>query len=101
MVTAQVKTGLSTTFAIHLAPVDARNLIRDRIQEAVARVGEIASLTLQSPLVMEIVREEPWPVQIRAGAERVDAFTIRYTGDRFWGIFHDHFYGTPDLPLPK
>jgi len=101
MVTAPVKTGLSATCAIHLAPADARNLIRDRIQEAVAKVGEIAPLTLPSPLVMEIVREEPWPAQIRAGAERVDAFTIRYTGARFWSIFHHHFYGKPDLPLPE
>ena len=101
MVTTQVKTGLSATCAIHLAPVDARNLIQDRIQEAVAKVAEIVPLTLPGPLVMEIVREEPWPAQIRPGAERVDAFTIRYTGDRFWGIFHHHFYGTPDLPLPK
>jgi hypothetical protein len=49
---------------------------------------------------MEIVREEPWPAQIRPGAERVDAFTLRYTGDSFWQVFHHHFYGEPDFPLP-
>ena len=100
MVTAPVKTGLSITSAIHLAPVDARSLIREQIQEAVARAGDIAPLTLEGPVVMEIVREEPWPAQIRAGAERVDAFTIRYTGDRIWGVLHHHFYGDPDRPLP-
>jgi D-amino peptidase len=100
MVTAPVKTGLAATCAIHLAPVDARALIHDRIQEAIAKVDEIAPLTLEGPLVMEIEREEPWPKQIRQGAEWVDACTIRYTGDRFWSIFHRHFYGQPDLPLP-
>ena len=100
MVTAPVKTGLAINCAIHLAPVDARALIRDRIQEAVATAGEIAPLTVASPVVMEIEREEPWPDEIRAGAQRVDAHTLRYTGERFWSVFHHHFYGKPDLPLP-
>ena len=68
MVTAPVKTGLSATCAIHLAPGDARYLIRERIQQAVAKAGEIVPLTLTRPLVMEIVGEEPWPAQIRPGA---------------------------------
>ena len=101
IVTAPVKTGLGATCAIHLSPGDACDLIRERVQEAVARAGEIAPLKLEGPFVMEIEREEPWPKQIRPGAERVDAFTIRYTGDRFWSIFHHHFYGRPDLPLPE
>jgi len=101
MVTAPVKTGLSTTCAIHLTPADARVLIRERVQEAVARTGEIEPLALEGPFVMEIEREEPWPAQIRPGAERVDAFTIRYMGERFWSVFHHHFYGKPDLPLPE
>ena len=37
----------------------------------------------------------------REGAERVDAFTIRYTGGSFWSIFHHHFYGKPDFPYPE
>ena len=101
MVTVPVKTGLSATSAIHLAPVDARNLIRARVLEAVAQADAIYPLTIEGPCVMEIVREEPWPAQIRPGAERVDAFTIRYTGDRFWSVFHHHFYGRPDFPLPQ
>jgi len=101
MVTAPVKTGLSATSAIHFAPVDARNLIRDRVQEAVAQADTIAPLVLEGPVVMEIVREEPWPAQIRPGAERADAFTLRYSGDRFWSVFHHHFYGKPDYPLPQ
>ncbi len=101
MVTAPVKRGLSLTCAIHLAPADARALIRERVQEAAAKAGEIRPLALERPYVMEIEREEPWPAQIRAGAERVDAFTIRYTGESFWQVFHHHFYAKPDLPLPE
>ena len=65
------------------------------------KVDEIAPLALEGPIVMEIEREEPWPDQIRPDAERVDAFTIRYTGECFWSVFHHHFYGKPDLPLPE
>jgi len=101
MVSAPVKTGLSINCAIHLTPAEARKLIRERIQEAVDKAGEIAPLTMQGPYIMEIQREEPWPKQVREGAERVDAFTLRYRGDSFWSIFHHHFYGKPDLPLPE
>jgi len=101
MVTAPVKMGLSTTCAIHLTPGDACDLIRKRIQEAVAKAGEITPLTLQAPFVMEIEREEPWPKQTGPGVERVDALTLRDTGEHFWGIFHHHFYGEPDLPMPE
>jgi D-aminopeptidase len=75
-------------------------MIRERIQEAVARAGKIAPLTMEGPYVMEVVCENPWPAQLRPGAERVDAFTIRYRGDRFWGVFHRHIYGDPDQPWP-
>jgi D-aminopeptidase len=101
MVTAPVKTGLAINCAIHLAPVDARALIRERVQEAVAAAGQIAPLRIEGPVVMEVVREEPWPAQIREGAERVDAFTLRYTGPSFWSVFHHHIRGRPDFPLPE
>jgi D-amino peptidase len=101
MVTAPVKTGLSLTCAIHLSPADARNLIRERVQEAVAKVGEIPALALEGPFVLEVEREEPWPAEIRAGAERVDAFTIRYRGERFWSVHYHHSRGKPDMPLPE
>lgn len=101
MVTAPVKEGVSDLCAIHLAPVDARKLIRERIQEAVAKAGEIVPLTLEGPIVMEIQREEPWPAELKPGAERVDAFTIRYSGEHMWQVFHHVFYGKPDFPLPE
>ena len=100
MVTAPVKEGLGLQCAIHLAPVDARKLIRERIREAVDKAGEIEPLHVDGSVVLEIEKQEPWPAQIRAGAERVNAFTLRYTGDSFWQVFHHHVYGKPDLPLP-
>jgi D-amino peptidase len=100
MVSAPVKTGLSLTCAVHLAPADARALIRSQIQEAVGAAEHLSPLTVDGPVVMDVVREEPWPASIREGAERVDAFTIRYRGDSFWSVFHQHAYGRPDLPLP-
>ena len=101
VVTASVKEGLSDLCAIHLAPVDARKLIRERIQEAVMQAGEIQPLTLEGPVEVEIEREEPWPAKLREGAERVDAFTVRYTGDHFWQVFHHVCYGKPDFPMPE
>ncbi len=101
IVTAPVKEGLSDLCAIHLAPVDARKLIRERIQEAVKVAGEIEPLRAEGPVVMEIEREEPWPAKLKEGAERVDAFTIRYSGDHFWQVYHHYYQGRPDLPLPE
>ena len=56
IVTAPVKEGLSDLCAIHLAPVDARKLIRERIQEAVKVAEEIEPLRAEGPVVMEIER---------------------------------------------
>ncbi len=100
IVTAPVKKGLSINCAIHLTPFDAQALIRDRIQEAVTKAGQFSPLIITGPIVMEIEREEPWSGPIRMGAEQVDAHTLRYSGEYFWSVFHHHFYGKPDFPLP-
>lgn len=101
MVTAPVKTGLGINCAIHLTPEDACALIRTQIQVAVTKASEINILPIKGPFVMEIERETPWDTdKIKPGAEIVNAFTIRYSGDSFWGVFHHHFYGKPDFPMP-
>ena len=82
IVTAAVKEGLSEQSAVHMAPVDARALIRESIQEAVAKFGEIEPRVAQPPIVFEIPRSTPQPVT-RPGAERVDDYTQRWTGDDF------------------
>jgi D-amino peptidase len=101
IITVPVKTGLAINCAIHLAPVDARKLIHERIREAIANAAKITPLCLNGPVVLEVERVDPWPAQIKPGAERLDAFTIRYTGDSVWQVLHHHFYGKPDLPLPE
>ena len=100
IVTAAVKEGLSELSAIHLTPVDACTLIEEQIPHSVAAAGEIAPLIADSPVTLEIQREEPWPANTREGAVRVDAFTVRFTGESFWSVFHHASYGKPDLPLP-
>ena len=101
MVTAPVKEGLGLHCAVHMTPTDARKLIREKVQQAVAKAGEFKPLTIEGPVTMEVEREEPWPAALLQGAERVDAFTIRYTGPNIWSVIHEWYCGKPDLPLPK
>ena len=84
MVSAAVKEGLSELAAIHLAPVDARRLIRERIQEAVAKAGEIKPLVAQPPVVLEIERREPGPLEVLGDGERVEVSNVRWTGQSMW-----------------
>lgn len=101
IVTASVKEGLGELCAIHLAPFDARDLIRSRVQEAVAKVDTIAPTRIEGDIEITINREEPWPAELKEGAERVDAFTVRYRGANFWSVFHHIFFGKPDYPVPQ
>ena len=96
-----MKEGLSELCAIHLAPVDARKLIGDRIQEAVEKAGKMAPLTVGGEVTLEIQREEPGPARLKPGSERVDAFTVRWSGEHVWQVFNHAVYGKPDLPLPE
>lgn len=82
IVTGAVKEGLSELSAVHMAPVDARALIRESIQEAVAKFGDIEPLVAEPPIVLEIQRLTPQP-ETPPGAERVDDFTMRWTGPDF------------------
>ena len=82
-----------------LTPADARKLIRERIQEAVAKVDSIQPLTVDGPVTVEIEREKPGPEELRPGWERVDAFTVRYTGESFWDVFCA-YRGAPGTPPP-
>ena len=100
IVTAPVKEGLGELCALHLAPVDARALIKTRVYEAMERVENIEPLIAESPVVLEVTRPEPGPSSIREGCERVDDFTVRCEGKSFWQVFHHYVYGKPDFPVP-
>lgn len=101
IVTAPVKEGLGELCAIHMAPVDACEMIQERIQSAVKVARDVTPLKAAGPVVMEVAREEPWPAKLRPGVERVDAFTVRYEGASFWQVFHGYYYNKPDIPLPE
>jgi D-amino peptidase len=99
IVTAPVKEGLAELCAIHLAPVDARRLIRARVAEAVSRAGEIKPLQAGTPATYDMRGREPGPLDVGPGGERLDAFTVRYHGETIWQAFHLAHYGA-DAPLP-
>ncbi|MDE2998385.1 MAG: M55 family metallopeptidase [Gemmatimonadota bacterium] len=100
IVTAPVKEGLGELCALHMAPADARALIKARVQEAVAVANDIEPLVATSPVVMEVTRPEPHRLSVREGVERVDDVTNRCKGESFWQVFHNLFYGKPDFPVP-
>jgi D-amino peptidase len=100
IVTAPVKEGMSDLSAVHMAPVDARKLIREKISESVAAGETIELLKLDGRVTLEIKRPEPGPLTLRNGAERVDAFTVRYEAENVWSVFHQATYGKPDYPVP-
>lgn len=87
MTSAAVKEGLSKFCAIHLAPVDACKLIRERVRLAMERVEAVRPLVPTSPVTMEIERRQPGPVDLPPGWERKDAFTIRRSGATLWEIY--------------
>lgn len=100
IVTAAVKEGLSEQSAVHMAPVDARALIKESIQQAVAAFGSIEPLVADTPITFEI--QEPKPVaQTRTGAERVDDRTMRWVGDDFWKMVQLAQRGVADAPYPR
>ncbi len=101
IVTAPVKEGLSETCAVHMCPLDARDLIRARIQEAVAKAHDIEALTMAGKVTLEIWRKEPGTAHLGPGAEKVDAHTVRWSGENFWKVFNHAVYGEPDRPLPQ
>lgn len=101
IVTAPVKEGLGELCAIHLAPIDARTLIHDRVIDAIAATQNIAPLVAQGDVVMEVAHPTPGRLAAREGVERVDDHTIRCTGTSFWEVFHRVVYGKADFPIPQ
>ena len=99
IVTAPVKEGLGELCALHMAPVDARALIKTRVYEAMERVENIEPLIAESPVVMEVTHPES-SQSVREGCTRVDDFTVRCEGESFWQVFHHYVYGKPDFPVP-
>ena len=100
IVTAPVKEGLGELCALHMAPIDARALIKTRVQEAIAVAQNIEPLIARHPVVVEVTHPDPNHLSVPEGVERVDDFTIRCKGESFWQVFHSMVYGKPDFPVP-
>ena len=84
--TAAVKVGLGRNSAISLSAQKARNLIGERIQEAVAihRVDPLPPLVWEGPYELEkrfFFTDEADAAAAQPGAMRVDDQTVRFCGD--------------------
>ncbi len=99
IVTAAVKEGLSEECAIHLAPVDARALIRESIQAAVHNWTNVEPLVAASPVTLEIERPEPWP-DSPPGGQRVDDCTHRWVADDAWAVMQWGMRGVENAAPP-
>ena len=100
IVTAPVKEGLGELCALHMAPTDARALIKTRVQEAMAVAKNIEPLIAKRPVVVEVTHPDPNHLSVPEGVERVDDVAIRCKGESFWQVFHNMVYGKPDFPVP-
>lgn len=87
---AQVKIGLGPQLALHLAPEDARDLIRDTSADAAsalftAQAGEIEPFVIDGPPYEQEIRiagrTDPNPL-LRQGFAQVDALTFVKTAER-------------------
>lgn len=85
--TAAVKEGMGIECAIHLAPVEARALIRRTIAEAVKTSGSIQPLVCSSPVSLEVRQRHPTEKPISQGGEQVDELTVRFEGQTFTDVF--------------
>lgn len=79
IVVAQVKVGLGQQLALHLAPEDAREVVREAAAQAARRIGQIAPFVLDGPPFEQEIRvcgRVETSRLVRAGFEQLDATTF-------------------------
>lgn len=82
---AQVKVGLGPQVALHLAPEDARDLIREAAAEAAAHIGDIAPFVIPGPPYIQEIRiwARTDPVSyVSRGCRQIDARTLVKEAER-------------------
>ena len=82
---AQVKIGLGPQTALHLAPEDARALVRQVAAQAAVHVGEVAPFVLEGPPYEQEIRicGRTDPIgYLQLGYEQLDALTFFKRADR-------------------
>jgi D-amino peptidase len=80
---APVKEGLSRHSAIHLAPSDARELIRERAEQGVRRAKEIRPVVFKPPYALEVEWRKEVFTKAKVsgpGVEFINERTLRYRG---------------------
>jgi D-amino peptidase len=84
---AVVKEGLGYYACLSMSATAARDLIRERAQRAMQRIGQIPPYKITGPVTIEVeysTRSTPSPeTPLAVGTEMVDARTIRYRGKDF------------------
>lgn len=87
---AQVKVGLGPQLALHLAPEDARDLVRDTAAQATAHLGEITPFTIPGPPYEQVIRivgrTDPNHL-LRQGFRQVDAQIYAKTAQRLQDLY--------------
>ena len=84
---AVVKEGMGYYACLSMSAAAARELIRERAQQAMRKIGQIPPYKIEGPVTIEVeysTRSTPSPVApLAPGSEMVDARTIRYSGKDF------------------
>jgi D-amino peptidase len=84
---AVVKEGMGYYACLSMSAAGARELIRERAQRAMQKIGQIPPYKIEGPVTIEVeysTRSTPSPVApLAPGSEMVDARTIRYSGKDF------------------
>jgi D-amino peptidase len=104
IVTAPVKEGVSRHSAVHLSPADARALIRERVEIAIRRAGEIEPLVFKPPYTFET----EWRKEVFSkgkvngpGVEFVNERVLRYRGRDLLVLLNHAIHGKRCMPDGK
>jgi D-amino peptidase len=87
---AQVKIGLGPQLALHMAPEDARDLVRSVASEATAHAGDIAPFVLSGPPYEQVVRtagRSDTGHLLRSGFVQADGTTFVKRADRLQDLY--------------
>jgi D-amino peptidase len=87
---AQVKTGLGSQLALHLAPEDARDLVRVTAEEAARHIDRVPPYVLDGPPYVQEVQlagRSDGVFLLRAGFTQVDAITYTKTAQRLRDLY--------------
>ena len=94
VVTAEVKQDMSELSAVHLPPVAAREMIREKVAEGLTSRDSVQPLVFDAPYTFRIQLREPAfaPEAEREGMRVIDGCTVEYYGDDIKAVLKDAIY---------